>query len=97
MDSLFSANAPGKPNVAGHNRNPFGMDCKEIDIAKQTDQIGFGRLLQRRNGRRLETQIGLVVSRDFSNQSLERQFADQEFRGLLVATNLPQRNLLERN
>lgn len=40
--------------------------------------------LKSTNGSALETEISFEVLRDFTNKSLERQFADQQLGGLLV-------------
>jgi len=47
----------------------------------------FSGLLESEDGRRLETQVGLVVLSDLTNETLERKLADEEFGGFLVATN----------
>ncbi|OWK13499.1 hypothetical protein Celaphus_00014541, partial [Cervus elaphus hippelaphus] len=52
--------------------------------------VGLARLLQRHHGRALEAQIGLEVLRDLTHEPLERQLADQQLGGLLVAANLTQ-------
>jgi hypothetical protein len=44
--------------------------------------------LQSHDGRALETQVGLEILGDFSDQALEWQLADQKLSRLLVATNL---------
>ena len=82
------------------------MDGAQIGVLEQADQIGFGSLLQGEHCRRLEAEIRLEVLRDFTNQALkfteleeetwefrfylEGQLPEQEFSGLLVATNLAQ-------
>jgi hypothetical protein len=40
----------------------------------------------------LETEISLVVLSDFSDQTLEWQFSDQQFSGLLVSSDLTESN-----
>ncbi len=44
--------------------------------------------LQSTDGSALETQIGLEVLGDLTNEALERELADEQLGGLLVATNL---------
>jgi hypothetical protein len=50
----------------------------------------YDNYLQSTNSGGLETQIGLEVLGNFTHQPLEWQFADQQFRGLLVTTDLSQ-------
>ena len=64
------------------------MDRRQIRILKQSDQVGFGSFLKRTNGRGLEAQIGLEVLGNLTHETLERELADQELRGLLVPTDL---------
>ena len=45
-------------------------------------------LLQGQDSGSLESQISLEVLSNFTDQSLERQFADQQLRALLVPSNL---------
>ena len=40
-----------------------------------------------RDSRRLETQVGLEVLSNLTNETLERKLANQKLRALLVATN----------
>ena len=68
------------------------MDGAQVGVLKEANEVRLGRLLQRRDGRRLEAQVGLEVLGDLAHQALERQLADQQLRRLLVATNLAQRN-----
>ena len=63
------------------------MDGTEVGILKERDKVGLNRLLQGTDGRGLEAKVGFEVLSNFTNQSLEGQFADQELRGLLVATD----------
>lgn len=42
------------------------------------------------NSSTLESQVSLEVLGNFSDQTLEGQLADEQLRGLLVATDLPQ-------
>ena len=48
--------------------------------------------LQGTDGRALETQVSLEVLSNLTNQALEGQLTDQQFSGLLVATDLTESN-----
>jgi hypothetical protein len=48
---------------------------------------GLFAYLEGADGGRLETQVGLEILRDFSDQPLERQFSDQQLGGLLVSAD----------
>jgi len=86
----LSADATGQLDVLGHDRHSLGVDRAQVGVLKETDQVGLGRLLQSHHGGRLEAEIGLEVLRDLTDEALEGQFADQQLRALLVATDLTQ-------
>ena len=60
------------------------MDRAQVGVFEQANQVRFGRFLQRQDRGGLESQVSLEILGDFSDQSLERQLSDEQFRGLLV-------------
>ncbi|URD75462.1 hypothetical protein MUK42_07709 [Musa troglodytarum] len=66
------------------------MDRAEIGILEEANQIGLGRLLERRHSGALEPEIRLEVLRDLPHQPLEGQLPNQQLRALLVLTDLPE-------
>ena len=64
------------------------MDCTQVGILKETNQVGLGRFLKGQDGRSLETQITLEILGDLTNQTLEGKLSDEEVCALLVSTNL---------
>ena len=60
----------------------------KVGVLKEGDQVSLNGLLKSTDGRRLETEIGLEVLGDLTDQSLERELANQKLGRLLVATNL---------
>ena len=92
MEALrpLPANAAGKLDVLGHDGDAFGVDGTQVGVLEEPHQVGLARLLQRHHRRALEAQVGLEVLRDLAHQPLERQLADQQLRGLLVAADLAQ-------
>ena len=63
------------------------MDGAQVGIFEQADEVGLDGFLKSTDGRGLEAEIGFEVLSDFTDQTLEGQFADQEFGGFLVATD----------
>jgi hypothetical protein len=55
------------------------MNSTQISILKQRNEIGFDSLLQSADSTGLESQIGFEVLCDFTNETLEGEFADEEF------------------
>jgi hypothetical protein len=79
---------PGELNILGHDSNTLGVDSAKVGIFKETDEVGLGSLLKGKDGRSLETKVGLEVLGDLTDETLERELADQEVGTLLVTTDL---------
>jgi hypothetical protein len=46
---------------------------REVITFKKRNEVGFGRLLQSHDGRRLKAQVGLEVLSDLSDETLEAE------------------------
>jgi histone H3 len=79
-------------DVLGLDSDTLGVDGSQVGVFKQTNQVSFRGFLQSTNGRGLETQVGLEVLGNFTDQSLERQLSDQELGGLLVSSDFSESN-----
>ena len=64
------------------------MDGGKVGVLEEANKVSLSRLLESQDGRSLESEISLEVLGNLTNQSLEREFADQELSGLLVAADL---------
>ena len=64
------------------------MDGTQVGILKKTNEVSLGSLLKGKDGRSLETQVGLEVLGDLTDETLEGKLADEEVGGLLVTTDL---------
>lgn len=56
----------------------------EAHTFEEGDEVGLSSLLKGKDSRRLEAKVGLEVLRDFTDEALEREFADEEVGRLLV-------------
>lgn len=63
------------------------MDSGQVGVLEERDEVSLRSFLKGANGRGLETQIGLEVLSNFTNESLERQLPDQKLCRLLVSSN----------
>lgn len=72
--------------------NSLGVDGTQVGVFEKGDQVGFNGFLQGTDGRGLESQVGLEVLGDFSDQSLERKLSDKQFGGLLESSDFSQGN-----
>jgi len=77
-----------KLDVFGLNGDTLGVDCAEVGVLKERDKVCLNGLLESTDGGGLEAQVGLEVLSDFTDQTLEWQFADQQLSRLLVTTDL---------
>ena len=84
------ADAASKLDVLGHDGDALSVDGAEIGVLEEPDQVGLARLLQRHHRRALKAQVGFEVLSDLAHQPLERQLANQQLSGFLVAANLAQ-------
>lgn len=64
------------------------MDGAKVGVFKERDKVGFDGLLEGTDGGGLEPEIGLEVLRDFTDQTLEGELADEELGRFLIATDL---------
>jgi hypothetical protein len=77
-------------DVLGHDGDTLGVDCAQVSVLEQANEVGLRRLLQSQDGRALEAQVGLKVLGDLAHQALERQLTDEQLGGLLILANLAQ-------
>jgi hypothetical protein len=80
----FSSNSSGELDVFGHDGDSSGVDGTEIGIFEETDEVSFGGFLESEDGGTLESEFVFEFSGDFSNESLEGEFSDQEIGALLI-------------
>merc|ERR1712119_35011 len=84
----LTTDTSGQLDILGHDGDTLGMDSAQVGIFEKTNQVSFGSFLESHDGARLEPQVSLEVLGDFTDKTLEGQFADQKFSGLLVTTDL---------
>ncbi len=72
-------------SLDGHT---LGVDRGQVGVLEEADQVRLGSLLESANGRGLETEVGLEVLSNLTNETLERELADEELGRFLVTTNL---------
>ena len=86
--STFSADSAGELDVLGHDGDTLGVDGAQVGVLKQTNEVSLASLLKGHDGGRLESEIGLEVLGDLTDETLEGQFPDEELGRLLVTTDL---------
>ena len=73
----LTTNASGKLDVLWHDGDPLGMNGAEICVFEQSHHVCLTCFLDCEYSLRLESQVTLVFSGDFTHQALEWQFANQ--------------------
>jgi hypothetical protein len=64
--------------ILGLDGNSLGVDSGQVGVFKQGNEVSLGSFLKGSDGGRLESEISLEILGDFSDQSLEREFSDEE-------------------
>ena len=90
--STFSTDSSCQLDVLWHDSDPLCVDGAQVSVFKKTDEVSFGGFLKSSDGCALESQVGLEVLGDLTDQSLERELSDQQFRGFLVSSDLSESN-----
>jgi hypothetical protein len=84
----LTAEAAGELDVLALDSDTLGVDGAEVGVLEERDEVSLDRLLESADGRALEAEVGLEVLSNLADETLERELADEEFGGLLVATDL---------
>jgi histone H3 len=75
-------------NILGLDGNTLGVDGAQVGILEEGDEVSLDGLLESTDGGRLETQVGLELLGDLTDETLEWELADEELSRLLVTTDL---------
>ena len=84
----LTTDSAGKLHILGHDGNSLGVDGAEVGVFEETDHVGLGGLLEGEDSGGLETELVSVLRSDFSDESLERQFSNEELGGFLETSDL---------
>ena len=86
--SSLSTNAASQLDVLRHDSDTLGVDGAQVGVLKETNEVGLRCLLKGGDSGALESEIGLEVLGDLTNETLERELADEQLSRLLITTNL---------
>ena len=75
--SSLTTDAPGQLDVLGHDGDTLGVDSAQVGIFEKSNQVSLRCFLESHDGGGLETQVSLEILSDITDQTLERQLADQ--------------------
>ena len=86
--STLTTDAAGKLDVLGHDGHTLGVDGSQIGVFEETDKVSLSSLLEGKHSSALETEIGLEILGNLTDQTLEGELADEQLGGLLVLADL---------
>ena len=73
-----SSDSLGELEISGHDGDSLGVDGAEVGVFEQLDEVSFSSFLEGEDGRALESEFLLEFVGDFSDESLEGEFSDEE-------------------
>jgi len=86
--SPLSTDPPCQLDILWHNGHTLGVNCAQVGVFEQTNQVSFAGLLKGTDGCTLEPEISFEVLSNFSHEPLEGEFTDEKLGGFLVTTDL---------
>ena len=90
--STLATDTAGQLDVLGHDGDTLGVDGAQVGVLEEADEVSLRGLLEGHDGGGLETEVGLEVLGDFTDQTLERELPDEELSALLVTTDFTESN-----
>lgn len=84
---VVTTDATSEDHVLLHDGHTLGVDGAQVGVLEETNQVSLRGLLEGSDGRALEAEIGLELLRDFTDEALEGELADEQVGRLLVATD----------
>merc|ERR1719291_1028260 len=84
----LTSDSSGELHILGHDGNSLSMDGAEVGVLEESDHVSLSGLLESEDGGGLESKISLEIVGDFSDESLERKFSNEElsrFWNLLIS------------
>jgi hypothetical protein len=88
----LSTNPAGQLQVFRHDRDALCVNCEQVRVFKEPDEICLCCFLQCQDRCGLESQVLLEILCDLPDKPLEWQLSDQQARVVLVTTDFPERH-----
>ena len=88
----LTTDSAGELDVLWHDGDSLGVDGAEVGVFEETDQVGLGGFLEGEDSGALESEVVLVLSGNFTNESLEWELADEELGTLLESSDFTEGN-----
>ncbi len=92
ISESFTSNSSRKVHVFAHHSNSTSMECAEVDIFEESDDISFSSFLEGSKGGGLESEFVVVSLSQWSNKSLEGKSLHQASGWSLVSLDFSHSN-----
>ena len=76
----FTTKTTSQLDILRLDGDTLGVDSGQVGVFEEGDEVSFGSFLKSHDGGRLETEVGLEILSDLTNETLE---ADQRSRSQL--------------
>ena len=83
-----ASNASGKVHILLLNGDALGMDGAKVGVLEESDHVSLSGLLESEDGGGLESKISLEIVGNFSDESLEGEFSNEELSRFLESSDL---------
>ena len=87
-----SSDSLGELDVSGHDGDSLGVNGAQVGVFEEGDEVSLGSFLKGQNSGALESEFLLELVGDFSDESLEGKFSDEEVSWLLVFSDFSEGN-----
>ena len=77
----LAADAAGELHILAHDGDALGVDCAEVGVFEEADEVGLGSFLEGEDRRALEPKwfsLDQEVLGDLTDEALERELANEE-------------------
>jgi len=83
----LATESASQSEILGLDSNTLGVDGSQVSVLKERHEVGLSGLLESHDGRGLETQVGLEILSDLTNETLEGELADQKLGRFLITSD----------
>ena len=87
-----SSDSLGELEVTGHDGNSLGVDGAQVGVFEEWDEVSLSSFLEGQNSGALESELLLELVSNFSDESLEGEFSDEEISWFLVLSDFSEGN-----
>ena len=84
IEVAITSDSSREHHVLLHDSLPLSVNCAQVGVFKKTDDVGFGSLLDGKEGGGLEAQVRVVISAHGPHKSLEGGSGQQIFETFLI-------------